>query len=150
MLIAAAGGTGKSTCARRVPPPWHPLCEDSVLLVPVANQYYAHPLPTWSDFLIRNLMDKKRVANRFVPVSALWFLEHSKKDEPLILGKGESATRFYQSAIQMSNTCLRKADNEDILREWHGSLFNRCCNAVSTFSCGVLKATLDGQFWECI
>lgn len=148
ILIAAAGGTGKSTCARRIPPPWHALCDDSVLLVPVGDRYYAHPLPTWSDFLIRNMMDKSWDVNQFVPVSALWFLEHGDEDGSYLVGKGEGASRFYQSAVQMSNPCMRRADNEDIFKDWHGSLFNRCCDAVSTFSCGVLKATLEGEFWE--
>ncbi len=148
ILIAAAGGTGKSTCARRIPHPWHALCDDSVLLVPVGDRYYAHPLPTWSDFLIRNMMDKRWDVNQSVPVSALWFLEHGDEDGSYLVGKGEGASRFYQSAVQMSNPCIRRADNEEIFKDWHGSLFNRCCDAVSTFSCGVLKATLDGRFWD--
>lgn len=150
ILIAAAGGTGKSTCARRIPPPWHSICDDSVLLVPVGNQYHAHPLPTWSDFLLRNWMDQRWDVNRSIPVSALWFLEQGEEDESYIIGKGEGATRFYQSAVQMSNPCMRRADNEEIFKDWHGSLFNRCCDAVSTFSCGALRATLDGKFWEYI
>jgi|GEM_PF-4825526 len=75
-------------------------------------------------------------------------LKQGEEDNLYSLGKGEAMARFYQSAVQMSNPCMRRADNEMIYKDWHGSLFNRCCDAVPTCSCGVLKATLDGFFWD--
>ena len=33
IILAAPGGTGKSTCSRRVPPPWRACCDDEVLVV---------------------------------------------------------------------------------------------------------------------
>ncbi len=36
VALAAPGDTGKSTCARRIPPPWTALCDDETLIVPVS------------------------------------------------------------------------------------------------------------------
>ena len=148
ILISATGGTGKSTCAQRIPYPWKSLCDDSVLLVPVNGRYYAHPLPTWSDFILRNMVHSHWDVKRSLPVSAVWFLEQGNEDSTHILMKGEAASRLYQSAVQMSNYSIIRAENEKQFKEWHGLMFNYCCDAVSGFSCGVLKATLGGRFWE--
>jgi len=150
IMIAAPGGTGKSTCASRVPPPWHALCDDTVLLVPVGGVYYAHPLPPWSDFLIRDMHDRRWNVEYAVPVTKIWFLEHGERDQAVPLEKGQAASRLYQSAVQVSSICLRKENNNDTYADWHMGLFHRSCDAVSHFSCGILRATLDGSFWECL
>lgn len=148
ILIAAPGGTGKSTCARRIPPPWTAPCDDSVLLLPYKGEYYAHPLPTWSDHLIRGDYDQKWDVGHAVPVTGLWFLEHSEEDSLSTLGKGEAATRLYQSAVQITGPCVRKPDNAELYADWHTALFHRCCDAVSHLSCGILRVSLTGKFWE--
>lgn len=150
IMIAAPGGTGKSTCARRVPPPWHTLCDDTVLLVPAAGVYYAHPLPTWSDFLMRDLNNGRWDVGHAVPVTGIWFLEHGEQDRAVPIGKGQAASRLYHSAVQVSNVCLRKEHNDEIYTGWHKGLFHRSCDAVSHLSCGVLRATPGGSFWECL
>ncbi len=150
ILIAAPGGTGKSTCASRVPPPWQTLCDDTVLLIKAGGVYYAHPLPTWSDFLIRDLYDRRWDVMYAVPVTGIWFLEHGEQDQAVPLGKGQAASLLYQSAVQVSSICLRKENNDDIYAEWHMGLFHRSCDVVSHLSCGILRATLDGSFWECL
>lgn len=50
VLLSGKSGAGKSTCCRRIMPPWQALCDDEVLLTrsPQGN-YLAHPFPTWSD-----------------------------------------------------------------------------------------------------
>jgi SynChlorMet cassette protein ScmC len=148
ILIAAPGGTGKSTCATRIPPPWSAPCDDSVLLIPWNGAYYAHPLPTWSDHLIRNHRDRKWDIGHAVPVTGLWFLEQGEVDGGTPVGKGEAASRLYQSAVQISGPCIRKQGNEELYADWHTALFNRCCDAVSHLSCGILRVTLTGKFWE--
>lgn len=150
ILIAASGGTGKSTCATRIPPPWRALCDDAALLVPVEGVYYAHPLPTWSDYLMRDQYDRRWHVGNAVPVTGIWFLEHGEEDRGVPLGKGEAASRLYQSAVQSSGPCMRREGNEEVYAGWHAALFNRCCDVVSHISCGVLRATLGGRFWECL
>ena len=45
VILAAPGGTGKTTASNRLPAPWRSLCDDSTLVVrdPQGN-YWAHPL----------------------------------------------------------------------------------------------------------
>ncbi len=150
ILIAAPGGTGKSTCAERIPLPWHALCDDSVLLVPADGRYYAHPLPTWSDLIMRDLNDRRWNVGHAVPVTGIWFLEHGENDRAIPVGKGEASSRLYRSAVQVSRACLRKEFNETLYSRWHRALFHRCCDAVSYLSCGILQATVDGTFWDCL
>jgi len=97
---------------------------------------------------MRNIMDNRWDVQQSVQVSGIWFLEQGDEDGSVLLGKGEGAGRLYHSAVQISAPCFRKADNEGIYTDWHGSLFIRCCEAVSGLSCGVLTATLDGSFWD--
>jgi SynChlorMet cassette protein ScmC len=148
VLVAAPGGTGKSTCARRIPLPWTAPCDDSVLLLPCKGKYFGHPLPTWSDHLIRKDYNRKWDIGHAVPVTGLWFLEHGEEDGISPVGKGEAATRLYQSAVQISGPCVRKPENEDLHNDWHTALFNRCCDAASHLSCGILRVSLTGKFWE--
>lgn len=150
IMIAAPGGTGKSTCADRIPLPWHAMCDDSVLLIPAEGRYYAHPLPTWSDFLMRDINEKVLDIGHAVPVTDIWFLEHGEKDRAIPVGKGEAASRLYQSAVQVSTVCLRKEYNKTLYPGWHKDLFHRCCDAVSYLSCGILQATINGTFWDCL
>jgi SynChlorMet cassette protein ScmC len=47
VLLAGPKNAGKSTCCRRLPKPWYPLCDEETLIVKVnQEQYLAHPFPT--------------------------------------------------------------------------------------------------------
>ncbi len=80
VLIAASGGTGKSTCCQRFPGYWQVLCDDQVLvLLDPKNRFKVHPFPTWSDCLWREGKNNWPV-EQAVPLSAFFFLEQSYKD----------------------------------------------------------------------
>lgn len=50
-LMAAPGGTGKTTASNRLPEPFISHCDDTVLIVKDKEGcYWAHPFPTWSRF----------------------------------------------------------------------------------------------------
>ncbi len=52
VILAAPGGTGKTTASNRLLAPWRSLCDDTTLVVRDAQgNYWAHPWPTWSCFL---------------------------------------------------------------------------------------------------
>ena len=79
IIIAAPSGTGKSTCANRIPPPWKAMCDDEVLIVrDNKGIYHAHPFPTWSRF---NTQEPREICNvqSHVPISAILFLRKSQK-----------------------------------------------------------------------
>ena len=51
VLLCGSSGSGKSTCARRVPAPWRALADDAVLVSAAEDGIYAQGLPTWSRLL---------------------------------------------------------------------------------------------------
>lgn len=148
VLIAAPGGTGKSTCARRVPPPWKSPSDDMVLLMLSNGGYVAHPFPTWTDHLWRGMWEKKWDIHHFIQVEKILFLEQGDDDQLVQVGKGEAASRLYNSAVQVSRTCMRRNRNEEVFQKWHRDLFLRCCTITNHIPCGILRATLTGKFWE--
>ncbi|NIM89674.1 MAG: SynChlorMet cassette protein ScmC [Candidatus Aminicenantes bacterium] len=147
VLLAAPGETGKSTCCRRLPPPWQALCDDETLIVRVEqNSYAVHPFPTWSEHLLGH---SKRTWNvqRKLPLNAIFFLEKSEADVAIPMGQGEAAISIYQSA---TNICQRSWKNlsqkeERMLKK---ELFDNACEISSTVSAFKLKVSLKGRFWE--
>ena len=79
VLLAGPKSTGKSTCCRRLPRSWYPLCDEETLIIRVdQKQYLAHPLPTWSDYLFKRSEQTWSVHNH-VPISSIFFLEQAWK-----------------------------------------------------------------------
>lgn len=147
VIIAAPGGTGKSTCYRRVPDYWKPLCDDELLVVLDKKRgYQAHPFPTWSDYLWRG-SEKKWDVEYSVPLHAIFFLERAETDEATPVGSGQAAILINQSARQVCGKFWRKVDKghqRDLTRQ----LFNNACEMAKVIPAYTLKATLEGRFWE--
>jgi len=115
-LLAGQGGTGKSTCCRRLPNNWKPLCDDeSLIVLDKSKVYHVHPFPTWSDYI------QKRAKNIWdvqgsVPLSAIFFLEQSEKDEVIPLSKEQSAILMTKSSKQAYDRSWRWRDK--IIRQY--------------------------------
>ena len=147
VIIAAPGDTGKSTCCRRVPDYWKPLCDDELLVVFDKEQgYRAHPFPTWSDYLWRNSAKTWDVAYS-VSLQAIFFLEQAQTDEVIPVGNGQAAILIKQSAMQVCEKFWRKVDKEH-KRELTKRLFGNACEMAKVIPAYTLKATLEGRFWE--
>ena len=147
IIIAAPGDTGKSTCYRRVPDYWKPLCDDELLVVFDKNSgYRAHPIPTWSDYLWRK-SEKIWDVEYSVPLEAIFFLEQAPIDEAAPVGKGQAAILINQSATQVSQKFWWKVDKEH-KRALTERLFNNACQMAKAIPAYTLKATLEGRFWE--
>jgi len=147
ILLAARGGIGKSTCCRRLQDPWRPLCDDEVLVVCHSqNGYLAHPFPTWSDYFA-DRFDRTWNIEKYVPLQALFFLEQSKTDEVVPMGRGQSAVLVYQSATEVCHRNWMKVDREEVsnLRK---NLFEDSCRLAKAIPAFRLKASLKGRFWE--
>lgn len=145
-LIVAPGGTGKTTCYQRVPPPWRGVCDEEVLVVPTSSGVWrAHPMINITDFAVRG----KRIQHdiqRGYPLEGLFFLEQGSADTVTALGQGEAAARLFRAATEV---IIR-------YRGWHcyqrnAFRLHQFANA-STLACGVscykLTATLTGKFWK--
>ena len=78
VLISAPGSTGKSTCCRRAPKPWTAHADDAAVIVKHNGQYFVHPFPTWSDYLIRK-SNKTWKVEKHLPFFLLSKLKVRKK-----------------------------------------------------------------------
>gem|GEM_PF-285356 len=147
VLLAAPGGGGKSTCARRLPPPWKVLCDDETLIVrDPEGRYFVHPFPTWSNFFWRR-EDRTWNVQGYIPLSAIFFIKKGKKDEVIPMGRGEASARMYQAAEQV---CLRNwryfsAEEERGEKE---RLFANACELSQKIPAFTLRVSLQGQFWK--
>lgn len=146
LLIAAQGDTGKSTCAKRLEKIWKTLSDDEALVVISNGTYRVHPFPTWSDYVFR---DSKKTYNveYSVPLSAIFFLEQSDRDEVLPLSKSEAALMLNSSAMQSCYYLYRDLNDKE-KRQQCIKVFDNSCRLAKTVPSYVLKATKEGRFWE--
>ena len=147
VLLAAQGNTGKSTCCRRIPPPWQALCDDETLVVRSDSKgYHAHPFPTWSDYLFRRSKRTWHV-ERHVPLAAIFFLEQADADEVLPLGQGEAAVRVLQSAMEIwTGECIHLNTKEN--KALRKTCFENACEIALAIPAYLLHVSLFGSFWE--
>jgi SynChlorMet cassette protein ScmC len=147
ILLAARGSTGKSTCCRRIPPPWHPLCDDETLIVfNSMGQYIVHPFPTWSD-RIQKRSERTWDIQQHVSLSTIFFLEQAKNDEVISIGQGQAAILINQMANQV---CCRNWTNLELEKQglFRKELFSNSCELAKKIPAFILRVSLSGQFWK--
>ncbi len=147
ILLAAAGGTGKSTCYRRLPDYWKPLCDDEALVVlNEQREYRVHPFPTWTDY-IQKRAEGTWAVQYSVPLSGVFFLEQSEFDEVIPIGEAEAALRMNASAIQ---SCWRywSAVDKKAESKFTDKLLDNACAMAKVIPGFRLRASLHGQFWK--
>jgi SynChlorMet cassette protein ScmC len=147
VAFAGSGGAGKSTCARRIAPPWKALCDDLTIIVREPGRlYHAQPFPTWSDYLWK----RRRSAcdsSTAVPLKAIFFIEQAEREGATPMGQGEAAmvinalaAQMYQPHWQAMDTAARRALR---LR-----LFENAGDAARAIPAYLLKVALNGTFWR--
>jgi len=147
VLVAARGDTGKSTCCRRLPDYWKPLCDDEALVVfDKQKKYRAHPFPTWSDYLWKH-SEKTWNVQYSVPLTGVFFLEQSEVDEVKPLGEGQAAVLMAESATQVCRKFWRTSARED-QRPFRIEIFNNACKMAKQIPAYRLCVSLHGEFWE--
>jgi len=147
ILIAASGDTGKSTCYRRFPAPWNPLCDDQALIIHRGNgAYTVHPFPTWSDYLWRN-SDNTWNCGYSAPLAAVFFLEQAAEDSAIPLPLGEAAARTFKCSKEVWESHWNRLDDEKKRRQTEQVFLNgtELVKKVPVFR---LRATRHGRFWE--
>lgn len=147
ILIAAAGGTGKSTCYERLPNPWRPLADDSALIVKDINgAFQIHPMPTWSDHLWSDKFSTFNSAYS-VPLNAVFFLEQSDKDAVIPIHKSMAIQKVFACFKQVWENYFDKLDKKS-RADMRCRIFNSACDVAEHIPCYTLQATIDGKFWE--
>ena len=146
VLLLAGEGTGKSTCCRRIQPPWKALSDDLVIVVPAGEGgYQVHPLPTWSDHIIGD-WDRTWNVEQGLPLAGLFFLEQGNRDEALPIGQGRASVASSKSAsyVCTRDWVIRDAEQARTLRK---TLFRNAAALTRNVPAWILKASLTGQLW---
>ncbi|MCB2211677.1 SynChlorMet cassette protein ScmC [bacterium] len=104
VLFAAPGGTGKSTTLSRLPESWRTICDDETWLVPTDAGLRAHPLPTWSDLVLRK-KNGRWPSTTSLPLQHVVFLRQAEHVSVRRLDHAETAALLNQSVEQI----LRRA-----------------------------------------
>lgn len=147
VVLAASGRTGKTTSCHRLPSHWKPLGDDEMLVVfDPQNGYNAHPLPTWSAYWL-NPFDKKWNVKYSVPISAVFFLMQSNKDEVIRLDKKLAVVNLIKSSKEVYERFTAEFD-EQTKRNTAKSQFINSCEFAKKISSFILRQTIDGRFWE--
>lgn len=149
IAIAAPGGTGKSTCARRIPHPWQALGDDELLIVSDKKDiYHAHPFPTWSRCNVQKPGEAWNT-QKHVPLSAIFFLKKSQKDEVTPLSYSQKVSLIYKLSLPVFYRIMESIDQDEYIKI-KKLIFENSCNIAKDMPAFILEASLNGKFWEVI
>jgi len=147
VILAAPGGTGKTTASNRLPAPWRSLCDDTTLVVRDSQgNYWAHPWPTWSRFLQGESGGTWDVQNA-VPLKGIFFLDQAVEDHLESVGPGHAVSLLVECAEQTSQLMARRLSKEET-RALHLERFNNLCALARVVPAHVLHISLTGAFWQ--
>jgi SynChlorMet cassette protein ScmC len=147
VILAAPGGTGKTTASNRLPAPWHSLCDDTTLVVRDSQgNYWAHPWPTWSRFVLGRSGGTWDVQNA-VPLKAVFFLSQAVEDRVESVGPGHAVSLLVECAGQNSQLMARGLSKEET-RALRLERFNNLCALARVVPAHVLRISLTGTFWQ--
>ncbi|MDD1654106.1 MAG: SynChlorMet cassette protein ScmC [Methanomicrobiales archaeon] len=145
-LLVGSGGSGKSTCAHRIPPPWHPICDDATLVVRAGKEFHAHPLPTWSE-LVDGCSERRWHVEEHIPCVAVFILEKAPTTATSLLGQARGAISLYHAAAQVYGTFVGQQYSEWD-REVQSWIFRNAGLMAKAVPCYLLQVSLEGQFWN--
>jgi SynChlorMet cassette protein ScmC len=147
VIMAAPGGTGKTTASNRLPAPWRPLCDDTTLVVQDSQgNYWAHPWPTWSRFLDGGPGGTWDVQSA-VPVKGIFFLSQAVEDRVERVGPGHAVSLLVDLAEQASQLMKRGLSKKET-RALNLERFNNLCALTRVIPAHVLHISLTGAFWQ--
>lgn len=147
VILAAPGGTGKTTASDRLPATWRSLCDDATLVVRDSRgTYWAHPWPTWSRFLQGGSGGAWDVQNA-VPLKGIFFLSQAVDDRVESVGAGHAVSLLVECAKQAPQLMARGLSKEET-RALHLERFNNLCALARVVPAHVLRISLTGAFWQ--
>jgi SynChlorMet cassette protein ScmC len=147
IILAAAGGVGKSTCCRRLPDHWRTLSDDETLVVLDQQDIYrAHPFPTWGDYLNKR-KEKTWNVEYSIPLAGIFFIRQSETDGVEPLGEGKAAILITESAMQVCEKFCRSLDKEN-KRRLRKNLFNNASEMAKKIPAYRLLVSRHGRFWK--
>jgi len=150
VLLAGRSGVGKSTAARRLPPPWRALADEGTLIVKdKKGVYWAHPWLTWSRFFGPGKEDgcDAREVQRAVPLRAIFILEQGAADRVEPLGAGRAVALLAELARQTAAHFLHGLPPGEIAA-FNRRRFENLCALAHSVPAYALAVSLTGAFWE--
>lgn len=147
MVCFGSSGAGKTTASRRLPAPWHSLCDDTTLVTPdTEGRWWAHPWPTWSLCIEGGPGGHWNVPSA-LPLRAIFHLKQAPLDTVTPLGAGQAAARLMQAAEEASPLAAARLAPEKVhqLRLQRFEWLSALVRAVPAFT---LELTLAGAFWH--
>jgi len=146
VILAAPGGTGKTTASNRLPAPWRSLCDDATLVVRDAlGHYRAHPWPTWSGFIDGpgGTWDVQHA----VPLKGIFFLARSPEDRVEKIGSGRAVGMLVE-AVKQASMSMEQWLSEEEIRTSHLERFDTICTLSGSIPSHILHLSLTGDFWD--
>jgi SynChlorMet cassette protein ScmC len=112
-LMAAPGGTGKSTASNRLPSPFISHCDDTTLVIrDNEGKFWAHPYPTWSRFYWGGEGGSWKF-DKAMPLKEIFYLSQSETDYITALTPAEKVSSCVAAFEQASRMLARNAINKD-------------------------------------
>lgn len=146
VILAAPGGTGKSTASSRLPAPWRSLSDDTTLVVRDAQgRYLAHPWPTWSRFQDGGPGGDWDVQHA-VALKGIFFLAQAAADHAEPVGPGQAASLLVEGLRQAAQFMPVGLFQEEV-RALHLEGFNNLSALARTIPAHILHISLTGTFW---
>lgn len=147
IILAAPGGTGKTTASYRLSFPWKSLCDDTTLIVRDSrDHYWAHAWPTWSRFL-----DEKQggtwATQQPIPLHAIFFLVQATEERVEAVGSGKAAGLLIQAVEQVSWS-MSKGLEKNQVRDLKLERFNNICKIAGSIPVYLLYMSKNGSFWK--
>ncbi len=147
LILAGAGGTGKTTAINRLPAHWKPLSDDQTLIAHTGpGQYRAHPWPTWSRFMGEKTGGTWDV-QRGIPLTNLFFLARCPQDAVTLLVPPDSAGALDKSSEQVCAGILWEMEKSERIK-FRRRRFKNCCELAKAIPCYRLDISPDGPFWK--
>jgi SynChlorMet cassette protein ScmC len=147
VILAAPGGTGKTTASNRLLAPWRSLCDDTTLVVRDGNgKYRAHPWPTWSRFQNGGPGGTWDV-QKAVPLKGIFILTQAPTGRRERVGPGQAVSLLVESVAQVS-VFMTMGLRKDELRALHLEWFDNLCSLTRAIPTHLLHISLTGAFWQ--
>jgi len=147
VILTGPGQVGKTTASRRLPPPWHSLCDDATLIVnDRKGDHHAHPWPTWSRLYSGGPGGSWDV-QRAVPLQAIFFLAQSPDNRVSHINTGQAIAMLMESVQQVSRPMTRNLKESDI-HAFHREQLAAASRVAHVIPIYMLHINRNGNFWK--
>jgi len=147
VILAGPSGSGKTTISRRLPPPWRSPCDDTTLLIrDDQGVYWAHPWPTWSNFMFGGQGGSWDV-HHAVRLEGIFFLNQATEDMVSQVGSAAATCLLNEVAEQVSRLMLYTMSPDEV-RAHRLRRFETICSTAKQAPVFRLRMSPAGTFWR--